>query len=86
MHDDPRALAKTLSLARRTMRVVRQNLAWAFGYNLLMLPLAAGVLVPFGLPSVSPVVASFMMATSSLVVVVNALRLRSTPDPLGPTP
>src|SRR5207342_1552004 len=46
--DDLRAIARTVLLARRTLRTIQQNLAWAFGYNVLLIPLAAGVLVPFG--------------------------------------
>jgi Cu2+-exporting ATPase len=57
------------------MATVRQNLAWAFGYNLLVLPIAAGVLLPgFGV-QLSPPLAALLMALSSLTVVVNALLL-----------
>jgi Cu2+-exporting ATPase len=56
---------------------VRQNLVWAFGYNLIALPIAAGVLLPgFGL-LLSPPLAALLMAVSSITVVVNALSLRS---------
>ena len=69
------AIPQALHLARRTMAKVRQNLAWAFGYNLLVLPLAAGVLLPgFGLV-LSPPLAALLMALSSITVVVNALLL-----------
>ena len=65
----------TLALARRTRRIIRQNLAWAIGYNLLALPLAAS-------GQVTPWLAALGMAVSSLVVTLNALRLtRATPDP-----
>ena len=64
-----------LRLARRTMAKVRQNLAWAFGYNLVVLPIAAGVLLPgFGV-LLSPPLAALLMAFSSITVVVNALLL-----------
>ncbi|MFM8259354.1 MAG: HAD-IC family P-type ATPase, partial [Vulcanococcus sp.] len=69
------AIPEALRLARRTMATVRQNLAWAFGYNLLVLPIAAGVLLPgFGV-QLSPPLAALLMALSSLTVVVNALLL-----------
>ena len=64
-----------LRLARRTMAKVRQNLAWAFGYNLVVIPIAAGVLLPgFGV-LLSPPLAALLMACSSITVVVNALTL-----------
>jgi Cu2+-exporting ATPase len=69
------AIPQALRLARRTMGKVRQNLAWAFGYNLLVLPIAAGVLLPgFGV-LLSPPLAALLMALSSITVVVNALLL-----------
>ncbi len=71
-------LPEALLLARKTMDKVRQNLSWAFGYNLIALPIAAGVLLPgFGL-LLSPPIAALLMALSSITVVVNALTLRST--------
>jgi Cu2+-exporting ATPase len=70
-------VAIALRLARATMAKVRQNLVWAFGYNLIVLPVAAGALLPgFGLV-LSPPLAALLMATSSITVVVNALSLRS---------
>ena len=73
--DQLTAIPQALRLARRTMAKVRQNLAWAFGYNLLVLPLAAGVLLPgFGV-LLSPPLAALLMALSSITVVVNALLL-----------
>ena len=69
------AIPLALHLARRTMAKVRQNLIWAFGYNLLVLPIAAGVLLPgFGVV-LSPPLAALLMALSSITVVVNALLL-----------
>ncbi len=67
---------RVLKLGRATLRIVRQNLAWAFGYNLLLIPVAAGALLPFGL-DIAPAWAAGAMALSSLSVVGNALRLRS---------
>jgi Cu2+-exporting ATPase len=69
------AVAMALQLARRTMAKVRQNLAWAFGYNLVVLPIAAGLLLPgFGVV-LSPPLAALLMALSSITVVGNALLL-----------
>ena len=76
MGDRLEALPEALGLARRTMSKIRQNLIWAFGYNLIALPVAAGVLLPgFGI-LLSPPLAALLMALSSVSVVVNALSLR----------
>jgi len=70
------AVPEALQLAKRTMTKIRQNLYWAFGYNLLALPVAAGVLLPgFGV-LLSPPLAALLMAVSSITVVLNALSLR----------
>ena len=77
MRGDLRAAADALALARRTMRTMRQNLFWAFAYNVVGIPIAAGALYPaFGI-LLSPVLASAAMAFSSVSVVANALRLRA---------
>jgi Cu+-exporting ATPase len=74
---DPRLVASAVVLSRRTMRVIRQNLAWAFGYNIVLVPVAMGVLYPpFGL-TLTPALAAAAMALSSVSVVANSLRLRS---------
>ena len=70
------AIPVALQLARRTMAKVRQNLAWAFGYNLLVLPIAAGVLLPSRGLLLSPPLAALLMALSSITVVLNALALQ----------
>ena len=76
MRPDLTAVAAGIALARRTMRTMRQNLFWAFVYNVIGIPIAAGVLYPrFGL-LLSPVLASAAMALSSVSVVSNSLRLR----------
>ena len=72
---DLRGVARALRLGAATMRTVRQNLGWAFGYNLALLPIAAGFLQPAGM-ELEPAYAAAAMAASSLSVVINALRLR----------
>jgi P-type Cu+ transporter len=76
MREDLRGVPEALVLARQTLRVIRQNLFWAFGYNALGIPIAAGVLYPFTGWMLSPMIASAAMALSSVSVVMNSLRLR----------
>jgi Cu+-exporting ATPase len=71
------ALPKALGLARQTLRTIRQNLFWAFIYNLVGIPLAAGLLYPYTGWQLSPVFASAAMSLSSVSVLANSLRLRS---------
>ena len=73
-----------LALSRATVRNIRQNLFWAFGYNVLGIPVAAGVLHAFGGPTLSPMLAGGAMALSSVSVVGNALRLRFFTPSGGP--
>jgi Cu2+-exporting ATPase len=76
MGDRLDGLLQALEIARLTMVKVRQNLAWAFGYNLIVLPIAAGVLLPgFGI-RLSPPLAALLMALSSITVLLNALLLQ----------
>jgi Cu+-exporting ATPase len=74
---DLRGIVRALRLSRRTMSNIRQNLWFAFGYNALGVPLAAGVLYPAFGWLLSPVIASLAMSLSSVSVIGNALRLRS---------
>ena len=76
MRGDLNGVADALDLARRTMRVIRENLFWAFAYNTIGIPVAAGVLYPFTGWLLSPVLASAAMALSSVTVVTNSLRLK----------
>ncbi len=78
---DPLAVARAVALARATMANIRQNLVWAFGYNVLLIPVAAGVLWPFTGTLLSPMLAAAAMALSSVFVVGNALRLRRFTPP-----
>jgi Cu2+-exporting ATPase len=76
MGDRLNGLPQALEIAHRTMAKVRQNLILAFGYNLIVLPIAAGALLPgFGI-RLSPPLAALLMALSSITVVVNALLLQ----------
>ncbi|MBW1703251.1 MAG: HAD-IC family P-type ATPase, partial [Deltaproteobacteria bacterium] len=75
-----KGVAKTIKLSRATMRTVRQNLFWAFFYNLVLIPVAAGVLYPFEflpgfLRQLHPILAALAMAMSSITVVSNSLLL-----------
>ncbi len=76
MRGDLRGVPDALALARQTLRVIRQNLFWAFIYNAVGIPLAAGVLYPWTGWMLSPMIASAAMALSSVSVVTNSLRLR----------
>jgi heavy metal translocating P-type ATPase len=69
-------VSSAIHLSRSVMRNIRQNLFWAFGYNVVLIPVAAGVLYPFTGLQLSPMLAAFAMAMSSVFVLTNALRLR----------
>jgi len=73
---DLRGIVRAIKLSRATMRNIKQNLFWAFAYNSLGVPIAAGVLYPFLGILLSPVFAAAAMSFSSVSVVANALRLR----------
>ena len=76
MRGDLRGLVTAVELSRQTIRVVKQNLFWAFGYNLVLVPVAAGVLYPLWGILLSPILAGAAMALSSVSVVTNSLRLK----------
>jgi len=76
MSGDLRGVVNAFAVSQRTMSNIKQNLFWAFGYNVLLIPIAAGVLFPFSGVLLSPVLAAGAMALSSVFVLTNALRLR----------
>ena len=76
MRGDLRAVADAIALSRATIRDIRQNLAWAFGYNIVLIPVAAGLLYPIWKVTLNPMLAAAAMAFSSISVLLNALRLK----------
>ncbi len=81
---DLRTIVTAIALSRKTVGVIKQGLAWAFGYNVLLIPVAMGLLYPlFGI-LLNPVLAAAAMAASSVSVVTNALRLRAFRPPESP--
>lgn len=77
MQDDLSKIIILLNISKKTIRIIKENLFWAFIYNILMIPIAIGLLKPLGI-TISPMIASIAMTISSLCVVLNSLRLRSS--------
>ncbi|MDR0853380.1 MAG: heavy metal translocating P-type ATPase [Clostridiales Family XIII bacterium] len=76
MHSDLSDVATAIELSHRTIRNIKQNLFWAFGYNVVGIPIAAGLLYIFGGPLLNPMIAAAAMSLSSISVLTNALRLK----------
>jgi len=76
MRGDLTQVPTALQLSQRTIRTIKQNLFWAFCYNVLCLPIAAGALYLFGGPLLNPMIAALAMVFSSISVLLNTLRLR----------
>ncbi len=76
MSGDLLGVVNAMELSQRTMKNIKQNLLWAFGYNVLLIPVAAGVLYPLNGMTLSPMLAALAMTLSSVFVLTNALRLR----------
>ncbi|MBD3328491.1 heavy metal translocating P-type ATPase [Candidatus Peregrinibacteria bacterium] len=76
VHGTVDKVVEAIEISNRTLRVIKQNLVWAFGYNVIAIPVAAGVLYPFFGILLSPIIASAAMAFSSVSVVLNSLRLK----------
>jgi Cu+-exporting ATPase len=77
MRSDLSDVPTAIKLSKRTIRTIKQNLFWAFGYNVLGIPIAAGLLFIFGGPLLNPIFAAAAMSLSSVSVLTNALRLKT---------
>lgn len=86
MSGDPRGLVSAIAVSQATLRNIKQNLFWAFAYNVALIPVAAGALYPFLQLLLSPMFAAAAMAASSIFVLSNALRLRRFSPPLPALP
>ena len=78
INKDLNSVASAIDLSKKTMRTIKTNLFWAFGYNVILIPLAMGVMYPFFGLLLNPIFASVAMATSSISVVLNSLLLNRT--------
>jgi len=76
MRSDLSGVLAALDLSRQTIRIIKENLVWAFGYNAILIPVAAGALYPIWGVLLSPILAGAAMAFSSVSVVTNSLRLK----------
>ena len=72
---DPRDVAIVIKLAKKTYRKMKENLLWATGYNILAIPLAAGILYPIGI-LLSPAVGALLMSLSTVIVAINSTKLK----------
>ena len=72
--NDLKSILNLIDISKRTIRIIKQNLFWAFFYNILMIPIAIGILKPIEI-SISPMIASLAMVFSSITVILNTLRL-----------
>ena len=77
LKNDLNDVNKLIDISKQTVRIIKENLFWAFIYNVLCIPIAAGILSPIGI-SLNPMIAALAMSLSSLIVVTNALRLKRT--------
>jgi Cu+-exporting ATPase len=77
MKSDLMDVPAAINLSKHTIRNIKQNLFWAFGYNVVGIPIAAGLLYLFGGPLLNPIFAAAAMSLSSVSVLMNALRLRN---------
>jgi len=77
LNRDLNSVVSAIELSKKTLNVIKQNLFWAFGYNIVLIPVAMGVLYPFFGWLLNPAIAAFAMAASSISVVGNSLRLKS---------
>jgi P-type Cu+ transporter len=80
---DLRGVVAAVDLSRRTLRIIKENLVWAFGYNVVLIPVAAGALYPIWGVLLSPILAGAAMAFSSVSVVTNSLRLKKWRSEIG---
>lgn len=82
MSGDLRGVVDAIALSQATIRNIKQNLFWAFAYNALLIPVAAGMLYPINGMLLSPIIAAAAMALSSVFVLGNALRLKRFQAPM----
>ena len=74
-NDNLYSIINLITISKKTIKIIKENLFWAFFYNILMIPVAIGVLRPFGI-EINPMIASLAMVFSSITVILNTLRLR----------